>query len=135
MVCMISLLHTITARSLTRACRLPAGRLSNLIAIHCILSWRIFWVTMRNRVTPGVDPSEAFTDVEIAVLDRLAPKTSIPEFLPRTLSHYTTQLAKLGGYLARKSDPPPGNVVMWRGMTRLTDIVLGIQLTQEDVGN
>jgi hypothetical protein len=55
--------------------------------------------------------------------------------LPRTLSHYTTQLAKLGGYLARKSDPPPGNVVMWRGMTRLTDIVLGIQLTQEDVGN
>jgi hypothetical protein len=44
-------------------------------------------------------------------------------------------LAKLGGYLARKGDPPPGNAVMWRGLTRLTDIVLGMQLAAETVGN
>ncbi|MDR3489679.1 MAG: winged helix-turn-helix transcriptional regulator [Bradyrhizobium sp.] len=33
-----------------------------------------------------------------------------------------------GGYLARAKDPPPGNTVMWRGMTRLADIRLGIEL-------
>ncbi|MGJ7558788.1 hypothetical protein ACSFBI_32930 [Variovorax sp. RB3P1] len=112
-----------------------ADRLTNLIAIYCILSWRIFWMTMLNRVDPLASPDEAFTEVEILVLDRTSPKTTVPELLPRTLSHYTTQLAKLGGYLARKGDPPPSNTVMWRGMTRLTDIILGMQLAQELVGN
>ena len=111
-----------------------AERLANLISIYCILSWRIFWVTMLNRTDPATDPSEAFTDTEISVLDRLSPKTAVPEFLPRTLAHYTTQLAKLGGYLARKGDPPPGNTVMWRGLTRLTDIVLGMQLAAKGCG-
>jgi hypothetical protein len=31
-------------------------------------------------------------------------------------------------------DPPPGNTVMWRGLTRLTDIVHGMQLTAETCG-
>ena len=30
-----------------------AERLVNLIAILCILSWRIFWITMLNRTRPG----------------------------------------------------------------------------------
>lgn len=68
--------------------------MTNLIPIYCILSWRIFWVKMLNRADPDAGPSEAFTDVEIAVLDRLSPKTAIPEFVPRTLSHYAIQRAK-----------------------------------------
>jgi hypothetical protein len=34
----------------------------------------------------------------------------------------------MGGYLARKNDPPPGNMVVWRGMTRLHDISFGISI-------
>ena len=111
-----------------------ADRLTNLIAIYCILSGRIFWWTMLNRADPRTSPGEVFTDVEIEALDRLSPKTSTPEFVPRMLSYYITQLAKLGGYLARKNDPPPGNTVMWRGLTRLTDIVLGMQLAADTCG-
>jgi hypothetical protein len=37
------------------------------------------------------------------------------------------RFTKLGGYLARKSDPPPGNIVMWRGLTRLIDIQTGTE--------
>jgi hypothetical protein len=29
-----------------------------------------------------------------------------------------TKLARLGGYLARRGDPPPGNVFIWRGLSR-----------------
>lgn len=112
-----------------------ADRLTNLIAVYCILSWRIFWLTMLNRADPDTSPSEAFTDVEIAVLNQLSPTTTVPEFLPQTLSHYTIELAKLGGYLARKGDPPPGNIVMWRGLKRLTDIVFGMHLATKVVGN
>ncbi len=52
-----------------------------------------------------------------------------------TLALYLTKLARLGGYLARSKDPPPGNTVMWRGMTRLTDIQLGFILGTQLVGN
>jgi hypothetical protein len=52
-----------------------------------------------------------------------------------TLAHYLTKIARLGGYLARASDPPPGNTVMWRGMSRLTDLRLGAMIGAEIVGN
>ena len=46
----------------------------------------------------------------------------------KTLSSYLIKVARLGGYLARTRDPPPGNTVMWRGLSRLTDIALGARL-------
>jgi hypothetical protein len=68
------------------------------------------------------------------VLDRVSPNKSGPEFVPKMLSHYAIQLAKLGGHLARKNDPPTGITVMCRGLTRLTDIVLGMRLAAETCG-
>lgn len=53
----------------------------------------------------------------------------------KTLSHYLIKIARLGGYLARASDPPPGNTVMWRGLSRLTDIALGAMVGGEFVSN
>jgi len=37
--------------------------------------------------------------------------------------------------LARANGPPPGNTVMWRGLSRLTDIGLGTLVGAEIVGN
>jgi hypothetical protein len=47
---------------------------------------------------------------------------------------YAIQLAKLGGYLARKNDPPPDNTLIWRGLARLTDIVLGMRIAAGTCG-
>lgn len=44
-------------------------------------------------------------------------------------------IARLGGYLARAKDPPPGNMVMWRGMPLLNDIELGVLIGAELLGN
>ena len=44
-------------------------------------------------------------------------------------------IAELGGYLARSKDPPPGDLVIWRGLTRLMDILLGFELSGQVVGN
>ena len=80
------------------------------------------------------DQAEAMaTSDRIAVLDRLVHDR--PKARRRTLSHYLTKIARLGGYLARASDPPPGNSVMWRGLSRLTDIALGATVGAEIVGN
>ncbi|MBV9365714.1 MAG: hypothetical protein JOY89_15875 [Solirubrobacterales bacterium] len=41
-----------------------------------------------------------------------------------------SEVARLGGYLARTRDPPAGNIVMWRGWTRLADIPTGYSLAR-----
>jgi hypothetical protein len=110
-----------------------AQRLTNLISVFCILSWRVFWMTMLNRSAPGALPTLALTATEIALLDRLV--NDKPQARRKTLSHYLTKIARLGGYLARASDPPPGNTVVWRGLSRLTDIALGAMIGGEFVGN
>jgi hypothetical protein len=45
------------------------------------------------------------------------------------------QACRLRGYLARRGDCPPGNRVIWRGMSRLTDIKLDFALGATLVGN
>jgi len=110
-----------------------AQRLTNLVSVFCILSWRVFWMTMLNRSVPDALPTLALTATEIAILDLLMnDKSQAPQ---KTLSHYLTKIAKLGGYLARANDPSPGNTVMWRGLSRLTDIVLGATIGARIVGN
>jgi Transposase DNA-binding len=110
-----------------------AQRLTNLVSVFCILSWRVFWMTMLNRSAPDALPTLALTATEIAVLDHLV--NDKPQARRKTLSHYLTKIARLGGYLARANDPPPGNTVMWRGLSRLTDIALGAMVGAEIVGN
>ena len=111
-----------------------AERLVRLIAVFCILGWRVFWMTMIRRAAPDAAAKLVLTGVEIALLDRLVPdkKQSLPG--AGTLSSYLTKVAQLGGYLARTKDPPPGNTVMWRGLSRLTDINLGFMLARASDG-
>ena len=112
-----------------------AQRLANLISVYCILSWRVFWMTMLNRSSPVASPALALTGAEIDLLDHLVKDKDKVPLRRRTLSHYLTKIARLGGYLARASDPPPGNTVMWRGLSRLTDIALGATVGVKHVGN
>jgi transposase-like protein len=112
-----------------------AERLVNLISSFCILAWRIFWMTMINRCSPEVPPTTALTDIEIQLLDRLIQDTTTQPQSKHSLSTYMVKLARLGGYLARSGDPPPGPTVMWRGLSRLVDIELGFSLGSPLVGN
>jgi hypothetical protein len=110
-----------------------AQRIVNLIAVFCVLSWRIFWMTMMNRVAPAASPLVALTDVETQLLDTLVPERP-KRRRKTTLSTYLIKIARLGGYLARANDSPPGNMVMWRGLSRLTDIELGFLMGVEICG-
>ena len=82
---------------------------------------------------PDAPATLALTAAEIGVLDRLVDDK--PTARQKTLSYYLVKIARLGGYLARASDPPPGNTVIWRGLSRLTDIALGAMVGAEFVGN
>ena len=105
-----------------------ADRLANLVALFCIVSWRVLWMTMVARSNPEASPTLAFTATEITILDQIIANTGNRGAKPATLELYLIKLARLGGYLARKADPPPGNTVIWRGLRRLADIQIGAEL-------
>jgi Transposase DNA-binding len=105
-----------------------AERLANLVALFCIVSWRVMWTTMMARTAPDVTPTIALTTQEIAILDHVIGDSGNRGATPRTLQLYMTKLARLGGYLARISDPPPSNIVIWRGLRRLVGIQFGAEI-------
>ena len=89
-----------------------AERIVRLIAVFWILIWRIFWMTMMNRLAPDASALVALTTVETRLLDRLIPERKAKRQRNGTLYRHLTKIARLGRYLARPKDPPPGNVVM-----------------------
>ena len=110
-----------------------AERLTNLIALYSIVSWRVFWITMLARVAPQAPATVGLSELEIQLLEKMIKDAGKPVGR-KTLGTYLIKLARLGGYLARASDPPPGNMVIWRGLSRLADIQLGAAITAESCG-
>jgi len=108
-----------------------AERIVHVLAIFCLLSWRIFWLTMLRRATTRVAPTLVFTQLEMEVLERLAHRDASRH---RSMCGAILELACLGGYLNRANDGPPGIIVVWRGMARLTDIALGYELGRGNCG-
>ncbi|WP_407117550.1 hypothetical protein [Bradyrhizobium sp. LMG 9283] len=105
-----------------------AERLTKFLALIAMVSWRIFFLTMSARAKPDAAPETVLTSTEIATLDAIDAARSKPRILRKTLATYLLQIAMLGGYLARNHDPPPGNMVVWRGLTRLNDIAFGLSI-------
>ncbi|WP_081499975.1 IS4 family transposase [Komagataeibacter europaeus] len=89
---------------------------------------------MLRRELPGTSPSTVFTDVERQILEQFTPIRKLST--SPDLDFYIRAVARLGGYLDRASDAPPGTTVIWRGMSRLADIVTGAlsyQITEEKI--
>ncbi len=83
---------------------------------------------------PDLSPGVASTPTEIQLLDHLVARKS-RHTETKNLEIYVIKIAMLGGYLARNNDPTPGNLVIWRGLNRLADIALGIDIKEKLVGN
>ena len=71
--------------------------------------------------------------MEEPIFDRIRPDKIPPP--QKSICHYLNKITRLGGYLARAHDPPPGNIIMWRGWQRLNDIAIGASLGKAFVGN
>jgi hypothetical protein len=104
-------------------CRLrTAERLFNFIALMSVIAWRLHWMTYINRCRADLPCTVALTTVEWEALYMRIHKTSqLPDFVP-TIYQAVRWIAKLGGFLGRKSDGEPGLTTIWRGWLRLRDI-------------
>ena len=109
-------------------------RLANLIAIFCIIGWRVFWLTMLNRAELDLPAAVAVNTTGIFLLEELIKPQPGKSHGKAIISSYIVKIARLGGYLNRAGDPPTGSMVMWRGMSKLNDIHLGFLLGSKTCG-
>ena len=107
-----------------------AERLKRAIAISAVIAWRIMLMTLLGRETPDLPASVFFSDLELEVLAAFAKtRRDLKELRPATrLYDATLVVAKLGGYLGRKHDGPPGHQLMWYGYIELRSMAAGYAL-------
>lgn len=100
-----------------------AVRIEAMLSIFLILAWRIHYVTQIGREHPKLCCTAIFETVEWQAVHMFMTRSGrLPEN-PPSIKELITQIARMGGYLNRKSDPPPGPTVMWRGLNRLAIVV------------
>ena len=115
-----------------------ADALLRLLALFCVVAWRLLWMTYAAREHGDEPCTLAFSDVEWHILYwRRYGRKPLPE-KPPCLRDAVHWLGRLGGFLDRKGDGEPGVKVLWRGMMQLQENVIGYLIatpSAQDVGN
>jgi hypothetical protein len=92
------------------------------LALYMIIAWRIQSIVMLGRAYPDLPCDVVFDDLEWRTA--FVIRHHRPPTVPPSLADMITIIASFGGYLARKSDPPPGPKAIWIGLQRLRDFVI-----------
>lgn len=108
-----------------------AEKLKKFIALKSVIAWRIFWMSRINRTRPNEKCTAVMSSQEWKALYCLTKRTKkLPKKIPST-NEVITWIAKLGGYLDRKNDGPPGFITIWRGWERFSDFAFFWALMNE----
>lgn len=104
-------------------CRLgTAERLKKFLTLSSIISWRILWMSALNKQAPQASCECVLTEDEWKALFCKINKTRSPPTSAPTVRQAIHWIARLGGFLGRKSDGGPGITAIWRGWQRLGDV-------------
>ena len=88
-------------------------RLERALAVYIVIAWRLMLLNKLGRKNPEAPLETVLSDIEIEVLRKVFAKRKAR---PLTgLYSAIVLISKLGGYLDRYNDPPPGYEVFWRG--------------------
>lgn len=96
---------------------------ANCLALYMIVAWRVLFLTMMGRACPEVSCEIFFEKCEWQAVYAVLKKEKPPKESP-TLYSMIVMIAKLGGFLGRKSDGFPGPQVMWTGLQRMRDFTM-----------
>jgi hypothetical protein len=109
-------------------------RINNAIATYSIVSMRILYMTYLARIEPDSDASEILSNDEIEILlVKFRKKSDQSESL--TVQQAVILIARLGGFMGRKSDGMPGVKTLWRGLFALINMVDGWLLAKNHYAN
>jgi hypothetical protein len=98
-------------------------RLERLLAVYSGVAWHLLWLTYQARLTPDAPCTVVLSTPQWQALYAFIHRSSRLPAQPPSLHQATRWIAQLGGFLGRKTDGDPGLKVLWRGWSRLQDIV------------
>jgi hypothetical protein len=99
----------------------------NLLGILTPTAMRLLWLRQTAQMAPDTPATEVISKDVIQVvlsLDKRPNATLTASDLWRTI-------ARFGGYLDRKSDPPPGWQTLWKGWIYIQTILVGVHLARQ----
>ena len=106
-----------------------ADRLEALIGLVSVIGIRLFQLKLIGRSQPDVKAKHYVPTLWLQCLQKYRPKLQTKTM---TVYQFFRELAKLGGFLARKHDGEPGWQTTWRGYKKLTTLMEGLQLANKN---
>ena len=97
-----------------------------MLSVYSVIALKVLELRELARGNDSSDPERLLSEAERAVLE-----TKFPELSGERAKAYAVHVAKLGGYLDRGSDPPPGWETMWKGLQKLRMWAEGYELGAE----
>ena len=98
-----------------------AGRLEAFVAVTSVVAARLLQLKSLARTNPEVPAQRVVPAVWLKML-KLARK-NLHRVHDMTVGHFYREVAKLGGFLGRRSDGEPGWITIWRGWEKLNTYV------------
>jgi len=95
-------------------------RFKPCLAVYLIVAWRVLFLLMMGRKCPDMPCDAVLSVEEWKAVYTVVTKQSPPR-TPPSLGEMVEMIAKLGGYLGRRHDGPPGPKTMWIGVQRMRD--------------
>ncbi len=123
----IETLHRILKSGfIVEQCRLANSEaLARYLTLVSVAAWRIYWLTIIGRTSPGSPCTSFLSDSEWKVLYAKVYQTlNFPKH-PISTSKAIHLIGRLGGFLDRSNDGDPGVIALWRGWRRLADLADG----------
>jgi hypothetical protein len=126
-------------RTLKSGCRVEdrqlghGDRLQACLAIDMVIAWRIHHMTKLGREVPDL-PAEAYFDrdeCEVLIAHERRNRNRPKDAPAPSLYEAIRMIAKLGGFIGRKSDGEPGTETLWRGLLRLDGMTEGWRLAND----
>jgi hypothetical protein len=108
-------------------CRKALERITGVLSVVAV---RLLQLKSAARLTPERPARQVVPRFWIQMLIAARRRLKQTTATTMTIREFYRELAKLGGFLGRKSDGEPGWITIWRGWEKLYLLVCGAQLVQ-----
>jgi hypothetical protein len=103
-----------------------AARLERMLGMMSVIAIRLLQLKSAARHDPERPAKQLVPPLWLRMLKAAGPK--LCRVHDMTIGAFYRELAKLGGFLGRKSDGEPGWITIWRGWEKLNTLVRGAEL-------
>ena len=106
-----------------------AARLEALVGLMSVVAVRLLRLKSLARTDPDVPAKRVVPNIWLVMLK--AARRGLDRVHDLTVGQFYREVAKLGGFLGRKSDGQPGWITIWRGWEKLNTYVQAASLASK----